>query len=50
MLTPGKVREILHNDWSVAPGYELPTEIYTPQISLAQGLRDMAAASGLLSR
>lgn len=48
MLTPGKVREILHQDWSVeAP---LPETIYKPQIPLEQGLREMARASGLLSR
>lgn len=48
MLTPGKVREILHMDWSVeAP---LPKALYQPQIPLEQGLREMAEASGLLSR
>ncbi len=47
MLTPGKVREILHRDWSVqAP---LPETLYKPQIPLEQGLREMAEASGLLS-
>ena len=48
MLTPGKVREILHQDWSV--NSPLPAALYTPQISLEQGLTDMARASGLLSR
>ncbi len=48
MLTPGKVREILHKDWSVeAP---LPETLYKPQIPLEQGLKEMAEASGLLSR
>lgn len=48
MLTPGKVREILHKDWSVqAP---LPEALYKPEIPLEQGLREMAEASGLLSR
>ena len=48
MLTPGKVREILHRDWSVqAP---LPETLYKPQIPLERGLREMAEASGLLSR
>ena len=48
MLTPGKVREILHQDWSVqAP---LPDRLYQPQIPLEQGLREMAEASGLLGR
>lgn len=47
MLTPGKVREILHQDWSVqAP---LPETLYQPRIPLEQGLREMAKASGLLS-
>lgn len=48
MLTPGKVREILHEDWSVqAP---LPEAVYKPEIPLEQGLREMAEASGLFSR
>lgn len=48
MLTPGKVREILHHDWSVeAP---LPEALFQPQIPLDRGLKEMAAASGLLSR
>lgn len=48
MLTPGKVREILHKDWSLeAP---LPATLYQPQIPLEKGLREMAEASGLLSR
>ena len=48
MLTPGKVREILHQDWSVQS--PLPERLYQPQIPLEQGLREMAEASGLLSR
>jgi hypothetical protein len=48
MLTPGKVREILHQDWSVQS--PLPETLYQPLIPLEQGLREMAEASGLLSR
>lgn len=48
MLTPGKVREILHKNWSVqAP---LSEALFKPEIPLEQGLREMAEASGLLSR
>ncbi len=48
MLTPGKVREILHQDWSVQS--PLPEALYQPRIPLLEGLKDMADASGLLSR
>ena len=48
MLSPGKVREILYKDWSVeAP---LPEALYKPEIPLELGLKEMAEASGLLSR
>ena len=50
MLTQGKVREILHPDWSVHPDHALPASIYQPSIALEDGLADMAAASGLLRR
>ena len=43
MLTPGKVREILHEDWSEAPGAGLPADLWRPLIGLDDGLADMVA-------
>ena len=37
ILTPGKVREIFHGDWSSSPGKQPPPEIWSPQVSLADG-------------
>lgn len=42
MLTPEKVREILHPDWSARPPAPEP-EIWCPRIGLEAGLTDMAA-------
>lgn len=42
MLTSGKVREILHPDWSGDPALQVPAAIAAPRIDLATGLTDMA--------
>ncbi|MEM7544143.1 MAG: NAD-dependent epimerase/dehydratase family protein [Pseudomonadota bacterium] len=43
MLTRGKVREILHPDWSGDPGAVVPASIAVPKIELPTGLTDMVA-------
>lgn len=43
MLTPGKAREILHEDWSGDPALAPPAAIWRPRIDLFAGLTDMAA-------
>lgn len=43
MLTPGKVREILHPDWSGDPANAPPLNIWRPKVPLDQGLRDMVS-------
>lgn len=40
MLTPAKVREIFHPDWSSAPERQPPTTSWQPRIGLAEGLAD----------
>jgi len=37
ILTQGKVREILHGDWSSSPGKQPPPEIWRPRINLLDG-------------
>jgi nucleoside-diphosphate-sugar epimerase len=37
ILTQGKVREILHGDWSSSPEKQPPSSIWRPQIRLADG-------------
>ncbi|MGB0411095.1 MAG: SDR family oxidoreductase [Pikeienuella sp.] len=41
MLTPGKVREILHPDWSADPTMPAASDLPEARISLADGLKDM---------
>lgn len=43
MLTSGKVREILHPDWSADQSLPAPEDLPKPTISLADGLAEMAA-------
>ncbi|HLZ03972.1 MAG TPA: SDR family NAD(P)-dependent oxidoreductase [Bradyrhizobium sp.] len=43
IFTAGKAREMLHPDWSVAPGEMLPQAIHQPKISIAEGFRETAA-------
>lgn len=43
MLTPGKVREILHPDWSADPALPLPSDLPIARIPLDKGLSEMAA-------
>lgn len=43
IFTPGKAREMLHPDWSVAPGEVLPSAIYQPKIGISEGFRDTVA-------
>jgi 2-alkyl-3-oxoalkanoate reductase len=40
MLSPGKLREILHDDWSSAPASQLPPALWAPRIALEAGLAD----------
>lgn len=40
MLTPGKVREMLHADWASTLARQPPRELWRPAIGLARGLRD----------
>ena len=40
IFTSGKVREMLHPDWSVAPTELVPDSIYEPQIGIVEGFRD----------
>lgn len=37
IFNSGKVREILHGDWAIDPGREIPAEIWTPKINLQDG-------------
>lgn len=41
MLTPGKLREVLH-DWSSAPTAQLPPQLWAPKIDLDRGLSETA--------
>jgi nucleoside-diphosphate-sugar epimerase len=43
IFTAGKAREILHPDWSVAPGEALPPMIYQSKIGISEGFRETAA-------
>jgi nucleoside-diphosphate-sugar epimerase len=38
MLTPGKVRELFHPDWSSAPERQPPERLWRPRIDLADGI------------
>ncbi|MGH8220695.1 MAG: NAD-dependent epimerase/dehydratase family protein [Steroidobacteraceae bacterium] len=40
MLTPGKIREMLHADWGSTLARQPPRELWRPAIGLARGLRD----------
>lgn len=40
MLSPGKIREILHMDWSVDPDRLPPAALWRPRIGLDQGFAD----------
>jgi len=40
MLTAGKARELCHPDWVARSGQAVLTDIWTPQIPLADGLRE----------
>jgi nucleoside-diphosphate-sugar epimerase len=42
MLTPGKLREILHDDWSSNPAAQLPPSLWRPRIGLASGCSQTA--------
>lgn len=39
----GKAREILHRDWSVAPGRLMPASAWRPEVTLAAGMRETVA-------
>lgn len=43
ILTPGKVREMLHVDWSSAPEVQPPASIWHPETTLEAGFQDTAA-------
>ena len=43
ILTLGKAREILHPDWSVAPGEALPPAVYRSEIRIGEGFRQTVA-------
>ena len=43
MLTQGKVREILHPDWSADPNLPAPSDLPQATIPLETGLAEMAA-------
>lgn len=43
MLTQGKVREILHPDWSADPALTPPGAVWAPRIALSDGLANMVA-------
>ncbi|MDE1147185.1 MAG: NAD-dependent epimerase/dehydratase family protein [Azospirillaceae bacterium] len=43
IFTDGKAREILHPDWTVAPGELLPARIHASRIGLAEGFRETVA-------
>lgn len=42
ILTPGKLREILHEDWSSDPTAQLPASIWSARIDLQSGFRQTA--------
>lgn len=43
LFTPGKARELLHNDWSVSPCEMLPSAIYQENIGIKQGFHETVA-------
>lgn len=43
ILTAGKVREMLHGDWSSSAAVQPPSEIWAPQITLDAGFSETAA-------
>lgn len=43
IFSVGKAREMLHPDWSVAPGEVLPSAIYQSRIGISEGFRATAA-------
>lgn len=42
ILTPGKLREILHDDWSSDPLAQLPPSVWSAHVDLQNGLRQTA--------
>jgi len=40
MLTPGKVRELFHRDWSSEPARQLPLDLWQAQVALPAGLAE----------
>jgi hypothetical protein len=42
ILSPGKLREILHEDWSSTPAAQLPATTWNPKISLDRGFSETA--------
>lgn len=42
-FTAGKAREMLHTDWSIAPGELLPPLVYRSEIGISDGFRETAA-------
>lgn len=42
ILTQGKIREMLHEDWGSHPDKQPPPGIWKPQINLREGFRDTA--------
>jgi uncharacterized protein YbjT (DUF2867 family) len=43
IFTPGKVREMLHGDWSISPREMLPSPIYQENIGIARGFHETVA-------
>lgn len=43
IFTTGKAREMLHPDWSVAPGEVLPPAVYQSKIGISAGFRETVA-------
>jgi nucleoside-diphosphate-sugar epimerase len=43
IFTVGKAREMLHPDWSVAPGEAFPPAVHRPEIGIAEGFRRTVA-------
>jgi len=41
MLSPGKVRELRHRDWCIAPAHRYHHPTWSPQLDLAAGLRTL---------
>jgi nucleoside-diphosphate-sugar epimerase len=43
IFTAGKAREILHPDWSIAPGELLPAGVYAAKIGITEGFAETVA-------